>query len=271
MQDACIIDEQENHVVLTVRVPLDLIRDNHAMLMALSEIATGRPLPSLLRSQELTWGGPPLRRGALLFLGARVVGPVRPSERRNFFGAPLAIDDSNALDLSYKLLATIDLDLLVRRDGPDLFACNTYRSFKRRLGGAVLEILRLNRVGFDGGLGHDGQPSCSAPASDNQLRANSFRDRGIVFRPLLLRRCCFAVRLTLPVRNNAYYPLLLESLACLPNSFLVQRQQMRSCFAGPLLVRFGWGYLRDNPLPTTKAPAVAAEWRVSIIFTKAVG
>ena len=45
MEDACIIDEQENHVVLTVRVPLDLIRDNHAVLMALSEIATGRPLP----------------------------------------------------------------------------------------------------------------------------------------------------------------------------------------------------------------------------------
>jgi hypothetical protein len=50
MEDACIIDEQENHVVLTVRVPLDLIRDNHAMLMALSEIATGRPLPSLIFS-----------------------------------------------------------------------------------------------------------------------------------------------------------------------------------------------------------------------------
>ena len=77
---------------------------------------------------------------------------------------------------------------------------------------------------------------------------------GSFFRSLLLRRCCFAARLTLPVRNNAYYPLLLESLACLPNSFLVQRQQMRSCFAGPLLVRFGWGYLRDNPLPTDKSP-----------------
>jgi hypothetical protein len=42
-EDACIIDEQENHVVLTVRVPLDLIRDNHALLMALSEIAKPRP------------------------------------------------------------------------------------------------------------------------------------------------------------------------------------------------------------------------------------
>jgi hypothetical protein len=31
-EDACIIDEQENHVVLTVRVPLDLIRDNQALL-----------------------------------------------------------------------------------------------------------------------------------------------------------------------------------------------------------------------------------------------
>jgi hypothetical protein len=42
-QDAVIIDEQENHIVLTVRVPLDWIRDNHATLMALCEIATGKP------------------------------------------------------------------------------------------------------------------------------------------------------------------------------------------------------------------------------------
>jgi hypothetical protein len=41
-RDFDIIDEQENHVVLTVRVPLDLIRDNHPLLMALSEIATGK-------------------------------------------------------------------------------------------------------------------------------------------------------------------------------------------------------------------------------------
>ena len=41
-----IIDEQENHIVLTVRVPIDLIRDNHALLMALSEIATGNPVAS---------------------------------------------------------------------------------------------------------------------------------------------------------------------------------------------------------------------------------
>jgi hypothetical protein len=39
-EDAAIIDEQEYHVVLTVRLPIDAIRDNHAMLMALSEIAT---------------------------------------------------------------------------------------------------------------------------------------------------------------------------------------------------------------------------------------
>ena len=42
-QDAVVIDEQENHIVLTVRVPLNLIRDNHALLMALSEIAKPRP------------------------------------------------------------------------------------------------------------------------------------------------------------------------------------------------------------------------------------
>jgi hypothetical protein len=35
----------------------------------------------------------------------------------------------HGLDLSYKLLATMDLDLLVGRDRPDLFARNTYRSF----------------------------------------------------------------------------------------------------------------------------------------------
>jgi hypothetical protein len=44
-EDAAVIDEQENHIVLTVRVPLDLIRDNYALLMALSEIATGKPRP----------------------------------------------------------------------------------------------------------------------------------------------------------------------------------------------------------------------------------
>jgi len=37
-QDAVIIDEQEGHIVLTVRLPVDLIQDNHALLMALSEI-----------------------------------------------------------------------------------------------------------------------------------------------------------------------------------------------------------------------------------------
>jgi len=44
-RDFDIIDEQENHIVLTVRVPLDLIRDNMPLLMALCEIATGKPTP----------------------------------------------------------------------------------------------------------------------------------------------------------------------------------------------------------------------------------
>src|SRR5882724_5689296 len=96
-----------------------------------------------------------LARGSFL-CGPQLAHPSAAS----FFSACLAIDDSDALDLSYKLLATIDLDLRVRRDGPDLFARNSYRSFKRRLSGAVFEISRLNRVGFDGGLGHDGHPSC---------------------------------------------------------------------------------------------------------------
>ena len=52
--------------------------------------------------------------------------------------------------------------------------------FKRRLSGAVLEILRLDRVGFDGGLGHDvphvlgprgvGQPDCEPIRSVPQTR-----------------------------------------------------------------------------------------------------
>ena len=42
-QDMDIIDEQENHIVLTLRVPIDWIRKNHAMLMALSEIVKSRP------------------------------------------------------------------------------------------------------------------------------------------------------------------------------------------------------------------------------------
>jgi len=42
-QDIDIIDEQENHIVLMVRVPLNWIRDNMPLLTALSEIATGKP------------------------------------------------------------------------------------------------------------------------------------------------------------------------------------------------------------------------------------
>jgi hypothetical protein len=44
-QDAVVIDEQENHVVLTVRLPIDLVRNNHTTLMALYEIATGKSAP----------------------------------------------------------------------------------------------------------------------------------------------------------------------------------------------------------------------------------
>ena len=42
-QDFEIIDEQEAHIVLTVRVPIDLIRDNRALLTALLEMATEKP------------------------------------------------------------------------------------------------------------------------------------------------------------------------------------------------------------------------------------
>jgi hypothetical protein len=41
-QDAVIIDEQESHIVLTVRLPIDWIRDNQTTLRALIEIATGK-------------------------------------------------------------------------------------------------------------------------------------------------------------------------------------------------------------------------------------
>jgi hypothetical protein len=51
-QDFDIIDEQENHVVLTVRVPIELIRHNHALLMALCEIATGKKLRLLDEPEE---------------------------------------------------------------------------------------------------------------------------------------------------------------------------------------------------------------------------
>jgi hypothetical protein len=40
-QDAVVIDEQENHIVMTLRLPIDVIRDNLTTLTALSEIATG--------------------------------------------------------------------------------------------------------------------------------------------------------------------------------------------------------------------------------------
>jgi hypothetical protein len=51
-QDAVVIDEQENHVVLTVRVPIDVIRDNQTTLMALIEIATGKKLRLLDEPEE---------------------------------------------------------------------------------------------------------------------------------------------------------------------------------------------------------------------------
>jgi hypothetical protein len=41
-QDAVVIDEQENHIVMTLRLPIDVIRDNQTTLMALIEIATGK-------------------------------------------------------------------------------------------------------------------------------------------------------------------------------------------------------------------------------------
>jgi hypothetical protein len=44
-QDAVIIDEQDNHVVLTVRLPIDVIRDNQRLLRALLEIAAEKPRP----------------------------------------------------------------------------------------------------------------------------------------------------------------------------------------------------------------------------------
>jgi hypothetical protein len=36
-QDSVILDNQQDHVVLTLRVPKEVIRKNHEMLMALSE------------------------------------------------------------------------------------------------------------------------------------------------------------------------------------------------------------------------------------------
>jgi hypothetical protein len=44
-QDFDIIDDQENHIVLTVRVPKNLIRDNQRLWQALSEIAIEKPRP----------------------------------------------------------------------------------------------------------------------------------------------------------------------------------------------------------------------------------
>lgn len=41
--DACIIDEQAEHLLLAVRLPRRFIVENHALMMALSERATGSP------------------------------------------------------------------------------------------------------------------------------------------------------------------------------------------------------------------------------------
>src|SRR4029077_5062347 len=51
-QDAVVIDEQENHVVMTLRLPIDVIRDNQTTLMALIEIATGKKLRLLDEPEE---------------------------------------------------------------------------------------------------------------------------------------------------------------------------------------------------------------------------
>jgi len=92
-QDFNIIDEQEDHIVLTVRVPLDLIRDNRPLLMALLQIAEKPRPPAEPEEGDLDGEGEktrtclsvakinmPRSRVAApgpFVLGARVVGPVR--------------------------------------------------------------------------------------------------------------------------------------------------------------------------------------------------
>jgi hypothetical protein len=57
-QDAVVIDEQENHIVMTLRLPIDVIRDNHTTLMALIEIATGKRMaPAEPEDGDLDDGG----------------------------------------------------------------------------------------------------------------------------------------------------------------------------------------------------------------------
>lgn len=40
-QDGCIIDNQADHIVMTVRLPKSMIRQNYALLVALTEAAGG--------------------------------------------------------------------------------------------------------------------------------------------------------------------------------------------------------------------------------------
>jgi hypothetical protein len=53
-EDACIIDDQESHVVMTLRVPKEVIRKNLPLLRALAEMS-GAPLWS---TEPPAWSQP---------------------------------------------------------------------------------------------------------------------------------------------------------------------------------------------------------------------
>lgn len=115
-QDFDIIDEQENHVVLTVRVPINLIRDNHAQLMALSRIATGDPrppaepdppAPSKCRAHQTY--------AALIFLGLALPSPFFAYSLAGY-GPPVEYESVKMAKPAFEVGEDIDIVFHYRRD-----------------------------------------------------------------------------------------------------------------------------------------------------------
>src|SRR5882724_346952 len=132
-QDVNIIDEQENHVVLTVRVPLNLIRDNHAMLMALSEIATGEPRPPAEPDPPDPPDAPRRKRCAnwttasLIFLGFALPSPFFAYSLAGY-GPPVEYESVKMAKPAFNVGEDIDVVFRYRRDR----FCQT--SFDRTVG-----------------------------------------------------------------------------------------------------------------------------------------
>lgn len=117
-QDAVVIDEQENHIVMTMRLPIDLIRNNHTTLMALSEIATGEPRRSA--GPEPPESVAPKRTphwvyGSLILFGFLLPSPFYACSFASY-GPPVEYQSIAMAKPAFKVGENIDIVFRYRRD-----------------------------------------------------------------------------------------------------------------------------------------------------------